>query len=142
LVEISRAQAYSRTRQDHASETTEDYVEAIADIIRNKDCCRAVDLSKQLGVSHVTVSKALARLADDGFVDSEPYRPIQLTQQGKLLAAKVKRRHEIVYRFLLCLGVDDKTAMVDSEGIEHHVSQKTLSKMKEFLDSSDLPLDR
>jgi DtxR family manganese transport transcriptional regulator len=142
LGELSRADAYSRTRQDHASETAEDYVEAIADVIETKGICRAVDLAKQLGVSHVTVSKILSRLVEDDYVDSEPYRPIQLTSQGKSLAAKVRKRHDIVYHFLLSIGVDEKTAMVDSEGIEHHVSNKTLNKMSEFVDANFDPTSK
>ena len=43
-----------------------------------------------------------------------------------------KKRHNIVYNFLLNLGLDSKTAEVDSEGIEHHVSKKTLGKMERF----------
>ena len=130
---VKRSESYSRTRRDHALETAEDYVEAIAETIGSKGHCRAVDLAEQFGVSHVTVSKIVARLNQDGLVSVAPYQPIDLTSDGKAMATRVKKRHETVLQFLICLGVDMKTAIVDSEGIEHHVSGKTLAKMREFI---------
>jgi DtxR family manganese transport transcriptional regulator len=55
-----------------------------------------------------------------------------LTDKGKKLAAISKEKHEIVYQFLIKLGVSKKTAQYDSEGIEHHVSDETLKLMKNF----------
>lgn len=125
---------HQRTRKDHATETAEDYVEAIAEIIAEDASCRVVDLAKRFGVSHVTVSRIITRLQEEGLVQTEPYRPITLTAQGKQLAATSKHRHEIVYKLLLALGVDERTAAIDTEGIEHHVSPETLSKIQEFLE--------
>ena len=63
---------------------------------------------------------------------SEPYRSIFLTNEGKKLAAISKEKHNIVYQFLIKLGVSKKVAQYDSEGIEHHVSDETLKLMKNF----------
>ncbi|MCR9292967.1 MAG: manganese-binding transcriptional regulator MntR [bacterium] len=123
-----------RTRSDHATELAEDYVEAIAEIADHKGICRAVDLAKQFGVSHVTVNKTIGRLVRDGYVETEPYGPVTLTEKGRKLARESKARHETVYNFLIALGVSSKVALIDSEGIEHHVSQETLKAMQAFLD--------
>lgn len=128
---------HQRTRKDHAAETAEDYVEAIAEIIAEEESCRVVDLAKRFGVSHVTVSRTITRLQEEGLVQTEPYRPISLTSEGEKLAASAKHRHEIVYQLLLALGVNESTAAIDSEGIEHHVSPETLSKFQEFLEGLD-----
>jgi len=64
---------------------------------------------------------------------TRPYRPISLTKQGAKMAKYAKQRHEIVLDFLVAIGVDAQTAEIDSEGIEHHVSAKTLAAMKSFL---------
>lgn len=120
-------------RSDHATELAEDYVEAIAEIIDQKETCRAVDLARRFGVSHVTVNKTIGRLVRSGYVETQPYGPVLLTAAGNRLAKNAKARHEVVYQFLLALGVSEKAAEVDSEGIEHHVSQETLKAMKEFL---------
>ena len=53
----SRSVPFSQTRTRHASETAEDYVEAVLDIIEEKNECRVLDLAKYFNVSHVTVSK-------------------------------------------------------------------------------------
>lgn len=111
----------------------EDYVEAIADFIAERGICRATDLVQLFAVTHATVSNTISRLQRDGLVISERYQPIQLTQAGKKLASMSRRRHQIVEQFLRKLGVSEKTAACDSEGIEHHVSKETLKAMKSAL---------
>ena len=128
----TKSAVHERIRSDHASETAEDYVEAILDVIEEKELCRSVDLARRFKVSHVTVNRTLKRLVRDGFVIAKPYSPIQLTSKGLRTARAARSRHEIVYRFLLALGVSPSTAAVDSEGIEHHVSRETLKAMEKF----------
>ncbi len=124
---------FSRTRKHHANETAEDYVEAVAEIINGSGECRVLDLAKYFDVSHVTVSRIVKRLQGQELLVTSPYRPISLTKQGAKMARYVKQRHEIVLEFLVAIGVDTQTAEIDSEGIEHHVSTKTLAAMKRFL---------
>jgi DtxR family transcriptional regulator, manganese transport regulator len=126
------ADRHRRTRRDHATETAEDYVEAIADIIQEEGNCRVVDLAKRFDVTHVTVTRIVSRLQKEGYVETEPYRPINLTEKGERLARESHRRHEIVYRFLLSIGVPDQVADIDAEGIEHHVSPETLQRFEEL----------
>ena len=128
--------AFKRTRDDHASETAEDYVEAVAEFLESSGECRVSMLAEKFGVSHVTVLRTVERLTREGLVTTEPYRPIELTPAGKRLAKKCRARHEIVFQFLLALGIDERTAAVDAEGIEHHVSSATLQRFKEFTDSN------
>ena len=130
----SQSTAHERTRRDHATELTQDYVEAIAQLELEAGECRVRDLAQRFAVSHVTVNRAVARMKRDGFVMSEPYGPVTLTPQGRQLAEFSQRRHEIVYRFLLSLGVSPRTAAIDAEGIEHHVSEETLKKMEALVD--------
>ena len=121
---------HQRTRRDHASETAEDYVEAVADILDRQGICRLTDLARRFAVSHVTVHRIIERLKTDGVVSTEPYQPITLTPKGKRFAARCRERHEIVYRFLLAIGLDKDTAAIDAEGIEHHVSPLTLKRFR------------
>ena len=123
---------YRRTRRDHTTETAEDYVEAVAEILEERGECRVVDLAERFAVSHVTVSRIIGRLKEKDLVDTERYRPITLTTKGKRLAKASRERHEIVYQFLLSIGVDEATAAIDAEGIEHHVSKSTLEKLREL----------
>jgi DtxR family manganese transport transcriptional regulator len=122
-----------RTRQQHAQERAQDYVEVIADLIASCGEARATDLAKSLGVSHVTVIRTVERLQREGLVTTQPYRSIFLTDKGRTLAAKAKARHETVVAFLEALGVPTPIARADAEGIEHHVSSETLDAFEKFL---------
>lgn len=122
-----QAESLRQTRREHATETAEDYVEAIADLSASLGEARVVDLARRLGVTHVTVNRTLARLQREGFVSVQPYRAIFLTAAGRKLAAECHHRHSVVVAFLRALGIPEKTAEIDAEGIEHHVSPATLA---------------
>ncbi len=135
------SRTYRRTRSDHASEIAEDYVEAIADAIATHGLCRSMDLVAHFDVTHATVSNTVGRLQRDGLVETAPYQPISLTAKGKRLASQSQKRHEVVKAFLKRIGVSDRAAEIDSEGIEHHVSRQTLAAMRKVL-ADGLPPDR
>lgn len=116
-------------------ETAEDYVEAVADILHRDGECRVKNLAAHMGVTHVTVTRAISRLCRKGLVETEPYRPIRLTAEGQRLAARSRARHETVLAFLRAIGVPDVDARRDAEGIEHHVGQATLDAMRSHIDS-------
>lgn len=128
------SEPHRRTRRDHATETAEDYVEAVADLLDQRGVCRVTDLADRFAVSHVTVNRIVDRLQREKLLSTKPYQPIKLTAKGKRLAAECRQRHEIVYRFLLSLGIDPQTAAIDAEGIEHHVSPATLRRFQELAD--------
>ncbi len=128
----TQTRGHERTRRDHATELIQDYAEAIAQFEKDLGECRVRDLASRFAVSHVTVNRAVARMKRDGYVDTKPYAPVTLTEKGRSLAEFSQRRHEGVYRFLLALGVSQRTAAIDTEGIEHHVSDETLRLMERF----------
>lgn len=128
---------FHRTRSDHASETAEDYVEAIAARIDQHGVCRGADLARLFGVSHVTVTKTVSRLQGEGLIETESYGPLRLTREGQELAEMSRQRHELVLRFLTALGVSQPTAEIDSEGIEHHVSEETLRAFRRFIEAQE-----
>lgn len=122
-----QAANFRRVREVHQNEVAEDYVELIADLIATVGEARAVDVARRLGVAHATVVKTVARLQREGLVLSQPYRAIFLTEKGRELALRSRRRHELVVSFLCALGISEETAQRDAEGIEHHVSEETLA---------------
>jgi DtxR family manganese transport transcriptional regulator len=129
----ARTVAVRRTRDEHAQETAQDYVELIAELIAETGEARAIDLARRLGVTHVTVGRTIQRLQREGFVTTQPYRSIFLTAAGRRLAQESRRRHEIVVAFLKSLGVSEAMAQSDAEGIEHHVSAETLRAFMKHL---------
>ena len=128
-----QAKGFTNTRKAHQTETAEDYVELIADLNDVKGEARLTDLARRLGVSQATASRVITRLRKEGLVKSEKYRSLFLTPEGIELARNCKKRHEIIRDFLIKLGVSQKTAEIDTEGMEHHVSQETLEIFQEFL---------
>jgi DtxR family manganese transport transcriptional regulator len=127
---------FQRIRRDHANELAEDYLEMIDDLITECGEARAVDIARRLGVTHVTVTKTVARLQREGLVTSAPYRSIFLTDKGRNIAISVRERHAIVLDFLLTLGVPQESAEIDAEGIEHHISPATITAMKRYIRES------
>mgnify|MGYP001222010336 CR=1 FL=1 len=123
---------YSNIRNQNKNEILEDYVEAIQEISEIKGDVKNADLAIHFGVSQATINKNLKRLISSKLATSEPYRSIFLTDKGKQLAAISKEKHNIVYQFLIKLGVSKKVAQYDSEGIEHHVSEETLNIFENY----------
>ena len=124
--------SFKKVRDAHKTENTEDYLEIIADLLNAKGEARIVDIANKLGIAQATANKTVQRLQNQGYLKKEPYRSIFLTLKGQELASASKKKHIIVLTFLKNLGLDNKTAEADAEGIEHHVSQKTLKKMEQF----------
>lgn len=129
----ARAESFHAVRAAHRRELAEDYVELIAELIAQFGEARPVDIAARMGVTAPTVAKALDRLARDGLVARAKYRSVFLTPKGAALAEACLRRHEIVVRFLIRLGLDAETAEKDAEGIEHHVSERTLDLFRAFV---------
>lgn len=128
-----RAEVFQGVRAARRSELAEDYVELIAELIHDQGEARPVDIATKMGVTAPTVAKTLDRLARDGLITRAKYRSVFLTEEGEALAKECGLRHEIVLRFLLSLGLDPETAERDAEGIEHHVSERTLELFAAFV---------
>jgi DtxR family manganese transport transcriptional regulator len=118
---------FRKAREARHAEIAEDYVELIATLVDQTGEARTVDIARTLGVAQATVVKTISRLQRDGLVVTRPYRAIFLTDQGRELAERSRRRHQIVEAFLLSLGVSREAARRDAEGIEHHVGEETLA---------------
>jgi len=124
--------SFKKVRDAHRTENTEDYLEIIADLLNTSGEARIVDIANRLDIAQATANKTIQRLQNQGYVKKEPYRSIFLTLKGQEIASISKKKHIIVLTFLKNLGLDMKTAEADAEGIEHHVSDKTLKKMEQF----------
>ena len=129
----AHSEGYRHSREAHGTALTEDYVMLIDDLIADGNEARQVDLAARLGVAQPTVAKMLTRLAAEGLVTRKPYRGVFLTEAGKDIARTCHARRWTVETFLRSLGVCEDTARVDAEGIEHHVSQETLTAFERVI---------
>ncbi|PTW60832.1 DtxR family iron (metal) dependent repressor [Breoghania corrubedonensis] len=125
---------FCKVRAARRTELAEDYIELIDDLLTHRGEARQVDIAARLGVTQPTVAKMLRRLAEEGLLESRRYRGVFLTEAGRTMARESRRRHAVVERFLIALGVSSDTARQDAEGIEHHVSGETLAAMRRFAD--------
>jgi DtxR family transcriptional regulator, manganese transport regulator len=124
---------FGKARLARSNALREDYVELIADLLATEGEARPTDIARRLGVSHVSVVKAIARLKRDGLVVGRPYRGVFLTTVGRVLAEQVRLRHRIVVDVLRAVGVPTEAAEADAEGIRHHVSNATLKAFGRYL---------
>jgi len=124
---------FRRVREDHARETAEDYTELVLELAESGQPVRPADLVRRLGVSHVTVLRALQRLIRAGVLERDAERGVLLSAEGRRIARAARRRHQSVVAFLVKLGVPSAVAELDAEGIEHHVSETTVSLMADFV---------
>lgn len=108
----------------------EDYLEAIYNLNEEKGFVSAADISERLGVKPPTVSSMVVNLAKKGYLEHERYRGMRLTPSGEKIARSVIKRHRVISELISMLGVDDQTAYVDTEGIEHHVHPSTLRRFE------------
>lgn len=134
------ADRFERVRQDHAREMAEDYAEMVLELSSDGPV-RPADLSRRLGVTHVTVLRALERLARTGLIQRDEHQGVLLSAKGQQVGEASRARHQLVMAFLEKLGVPSEIAAVDAEGIEHHVSAITLERMAAFVGSGLKPSD-
>ena len=112
----------------------DDYLEQILHLIEAKGYARAVDISKNLGISQASVANMLRKLDSEGLVKHEKYRGTVLTDEGHRIARAIIERHETLTRFLRLFGLDEETIYRDVEGMEHHVSRPTLAVIRAIAD--------
>ena len=125
----------ARSQRTSGSVAMDDYLEQILHLIEAKGYARAVDISRNLGISQASVTNMLQRLDVEGLVKHEKYRGTVLTEQGHRIAQAIVERHETLTRFLRLFGLDEETIYRDVEGMEHHVSRATLEVIRVLADS-------
>lgn len=108
----------------------EDYLEKIYELMKEKGYARVSDIASSLAVQPSSVTKMLQKLDDNDYVSYEKYRGIMLTDRGQRMGQLMKERHLMLAEFLRILGVSEATIQQDVEGIEHHVSPKTLESLQ------------
>lgn len=131
--EPTQARRFGKARTAQSGALLEDYVELISDLLASEGEARPTDIARRLGVSHATAIKTIGRLKREGLAVAKPYRGVFLTEPGESLAERVRARHRLVVDVLVALGVPAEAAEQDAEGIEHHVSDATLTAFGRFL---------
>ena len=120
------------------SQSAEDYLERIHELIEKKGYARVVDIASSLKVRQASVTSMVQKLAEAGYLQYEKYRGLVLTDDGREVARKIQNRHITLSRFFSLFGLDAETQRQDIEGIEHHLSPATvevLADLAQFFES-------
>ena len=114
------------------SQSAEDYLERIHELIEEKGYARVVDIASSLKVKQASVTSMVQKLGELGYLKYEKYRGLILTEKGREVARKIRRRHQTLSRFFSLFGLDAETQREDIEGIEHHLSHETVEVLADL----------
>jgi len=123
---VSAKRRNSNRATANRSESTEDHLERIQEVVDQKGYARVADISASLGLSRSAVSNMVRRLAARGFVNYEKYRGFTLTAKGRAVAKHVKVRHRTLADLFQIVGLSPETVEQEVEVIEHHLRPETL----------------
>ncbi len=114
-------------------QSAEDYFETIYILKKRNGSVRAIDIVNEMGFSKPTVSVAMKKFRENGFITVDADGQIELTKQGLFIAEKTYDKHNTIARILMDLGVNEKTAYEDSCRIEHCISDESFDAIKKYV---------
>ena len=114
------------------SQSAEDYLERIHELIESKGTAHVADIAQSLNVGQPSVTSMVQKLADEGYLRYEKYRSLTLTDAGRAVAERIRNRHVVLASFFTLFDLDDDTQARDIEGIEHHLSSDTLNTLADL----------
>ena len=119
--------------QTPPSQSAEDYLERILELVQETGQARVVDIANSLKIRQASVTNMVKKLCEMGFVEHEKYkRGLVLTKEGREVAERIQRRHATLSRFFSLLELDGETQQRDIEGIEHHLSRDTVRSLEDL----------
>jgi Mn-dependent DtxR family transcriptional regulator len=114
------------------SQSAEDYLERIHELINDKGYARVVDIASSLQVKQASVTSMVQKLGELGYLNYEKYRGLVLTEKGRAVASNIQKRHTTLSRFFSLFGLATETQQKDIEGIEHHLSPSTVEVLADL----------
>ena len=111
-------------------ESAEDYLEQILMLLEKKGHARSVDIAAGLDVSKPSVSVAMKKLRENGYILMSSDNLISLTDKGYAIARKIYDRHQALTKYLVQIGVPEEIAREDACKIEHDISEETFAAIR------------
>ena len=112
-------------------ESAENYLEAILSLHERHGLVRSIDIANELHFSKPSVSVAMKKLRESGYIEMDKDGFISLLPSGEEIAQRIYERHKLLTQFFIRLGVDPEAAAADACKVEHDLSEETFQKMKE-----------
>ena len=120
-------------------ESAENYLEAILSLHERHGLVRSIDIANELHFSKPSVSVAMKKLRESGYIEMDKDGFISLLPSGEEIARRIYERHKLLTQFFIRLGVDPEVAAADACMVEHDLSEETFQKMKEHALGGQLP---
>ena len=117
----------------HRNESAEDYLETILILSKCRPVVRSVDIAEEMGFKKPSVSVAMKNLREKNHITVTKEGFIYLTPSGKEIAEMIYERHELLTKWLVKLGVDEKIAAEDACRIEHDISKDSVEAIKNHI---------
>lgn len=118
--------------------SAEDYLEQILMIREQKGEVRSIDIAMGLGVTKPSVSVAMKRLRENGYILMDANNLITLTPAGEEIARSIYDRHKTLARCLQLLGVSDEIAREDACKLEHDISQTSYEALLRYMEQHNV----
>lgn len=117
------------------SASKEDYLELIYELSASKSDFKAVDIAKRMNISRASVSEALQKLASQGYLVYEKYKPAVLTEKGREVAEKVYHKHNVLCSFFKkFLKLSEDESQINACRIEHVITDSAFEKIKNIVE--------
>jgi len=121
-------------KRNKLSASLEDYIEAIYNIVEEKEKARSKDIAACLKVSGASVTEALRSLSAKGLINYAPYAAITLTDKGRKVAKDVVHRHNALKHFFTdVLGIKEDIAEEGACRVEHTAPREIIDQMINFI---------
>ena len=130
---LESIKAAHKTKKTSSTTSEEDYLEVIAELVELKGYATTLDISRFMNVSPPSVTKMLQKLDEKKYLEYEKYHGINLTDIGKQVADTIRRKHSTLLEFFEILNVGRGIANQDTEGLEHHLNDKTIRQLRKFI---------
>ena len=104
----------------------------------SKGYIRSVDIASGLGVTKPSVSYAVKRLRENGYIDMKDDGMLQLTETGQKIAEEMYMRHTTLTAHLMSLGIPEEVACEDACQIEHIISDESFEAIKKSVKLSGI----
>lgn len=114
-------------------ESAEDYLESMLMMRERHGYIRSVDVAEHLGVTKPSVSYAVKRLRENGYLLMDVDGRITLTEAGEEIAQRIYTRHRVLTEYLMEIGVDETHAREDACKIEHDISEETFAAIRRLV---------
>ena len=115
-------------------ESGEMYLETILILTIRDQTVRSIDVAKYMGFSKPSVSRAVGRRKEQGYITVDAEGNILLSDSGRAIAEKIYERHQVLSALLMRLGVSEETAADVACKIEHDISDETFEAIKRHVE--------